>query len=515
VAASPVRRSLTGLLAAKPLGSRFRSLRQGEAFGVRAIPSLLPCRRFSRALSAPREAGMPRRIPMPRPHPMSTLRTVINLKRFLLSAFLGLVVTGFLSQVTGGQNKPQIQLGARLFSDERFSNPNGDFSASCSHCHILNENAQGMRVYTDFLARSWVPWRLEDPKRDALRNAPTIFDSGEMPLLHFDGEFASLEDLVRGTLTGRSLGWLPGEERKARERIYRILSGESSYRDQFKEAYGQSLDTLDPGRTLDLVARALSDYMRSLKTRRTAPYDRFIERNGLASAPEQAEAAPAFARRLLGQIRELEKEKRLSLPVGFGPDALKGMKMFFSAGAPGSAGNCAACHVPPLFTDFSFHNTGISQVEYDKAHGDGSFARLRIPDAASAARPSSQFRETPSPSRPGSVDLGYWNFAKLSGSPLRRPGETDDAFLRRMIAAFKTPTLRNLAFSEPYMHNGAYPTLESAISELMRLSGMARAGRIRESDPELTRIKISTADVAPLIAFLNSLNEDWNSAYHR
>lgn len=442
---------------------------------------------------------------------MSKAGTALRLKRFLLSLFLALLPIG----VFGGQNKPQIQLGARLFADERFSNPNGDFSASCSHCHILNENAQGMRVYTDFLARSWVPWRLEDPKRDALRNAPTILDAGEMPLLHFDGEFPSLEDLVRGTLTGRSLGWLPGEEPKARERIHLILSGESSYRDQFKEAYGQSIETLDPDRTLDLVARALSDYMRSLKTQRTAPYDRFIERNGLASAPEQGEPAPAFARRLLGQIRELEKEKRLSLPGGFGPDALKGMKMFFTAGASGPAGNCAACHVPPLFTDFSFHNTGISQVEYDKVHGEGSFARLGIPDAASAVRPSVQFRETPSPGRPGSVDLGYWNFAKLSGSPLRRTGETDDAFLRRMTAAFKTPTLRNLAFSEPYMHNGAYPTLESAISELMRLSGMARAGRIRESDPELTRIRISTADVAPLIAFLNSLNEDWNSAYHR
>jgi cytochrome c peroxidase len=440
----------------------------------------------------------------------SNARTALRLKRFLLSLFLALLPIG----VFGGQGKPQIQLGARLFADERFSNPNGDFSASCSHCHILNENAQGMRVYTDFLARSWVPWRLEDPKRDALRNAPTIFDAGEMPLLHFDGEFASLEDLVRGTLTGRSLGWLPGEETKARERIYRILSGESSYHDQFKEAYGVSLESLDPDRALDLVARALSDYIRSLKTQRTSPYDRFIERNGLASAPAEGEAAAAFTRRLLFQVRELEKGKRLSLPAGFGPDALTGMKIFFSAeGRP--AGNCAACHVPPLFTDFSFHNTGISQVEYDKVHGEGSFARLPIPDAAEAARPSSQFHETPSPSRPGSVDLGYWNFAKLSGSPLRRTSETDDAFLRRMIGAFKTPTLRNLAFSEPYMHNGAYPTLESVLNELIRLSGMARAGRIRESDPELARIRIGAADLAPVQAFLHSLSEDLNSVYHR
>jgi len=445
-----------------------------------------------------------------------------RLKLWLLSVWVTLALSGLVAQVCGWETKasPVIQLGARLFGDSRFSNPNGDLPASCSHCHILDENAQGMRAYTDFLARSWVPFRLEDPRRDALRNAPTIFDVGEMPLLHFDGEFTSLEDLAKGTLTGRSLGWLPGEEQKASERVQRVVISdggegtERSYKDLFKAAYGIDVEKLDRSLVVDSVARALADYMRSLKTERNSPFDKFTQRNGLPAGPEKGETAHGFAQRLTARVSELDRKHKLQLTDEFGADALNGLRIFFASGGS-PAGNCAACHVPPLFTDFSFHNTGISQVEYDRVHGDGSFTQLAIPDAAAAIRPSAQFRETPSAARPGYVDLGYWNFVKLSDPRLRRPGETEDALLRRMIAAFKTPTLRNLAYSEPYMHNGAYPTLQSVLSELMRLGGLARAGRIREADPDLAKIRIGEADIAPLIAFLNTLNGDLKAKYHR
>jgi cytochrome c peroxidase len=198
----------------------------------------------------------------------------------------------------------------------------------------------------------------------------------------------------------------------------------------------------------------------------------------------------------------------LKVPARFGVDALKGLKVFFRTNGAGSTGNCVTCHAPPLFTDFSFHNMGVSQGEYDRVNGDGSFAALRIPAAAEARRPLSQFREIPSKRNRGFADLGHWNFVDLKNSPLRRAGESDDQLLTRMIAAFKTPTLRNLTFTQPYMHNGGFTSIESALAELMRLSDMARAGRVRSGDEELTRIRINEADIPPLVAFLNSLNED-------
>jgi cytochrome c peroxidase len=150
---------------------------------------------------------------------------------------------------------------------------------------------------------------------------------------------------------------------------------------------------------------------------------------------------------------------------------------------------------------------GVSQSEYDRHHGDGSFASLNIPGASAAVRPSPQFREIPSRNRPGNVDLGHWNFVKLSSSPLRRAGEGEDRFLRRMIATFKTPTLRNLAYSQPYLHNGAFASLDEVLIELMRMSELARAGRVREADEGLSLIRISEADVGRLVVFLNSLND--------
>ena len=411
----------------------------------------------------------------------------------------------------------QIRLGLRLFRDARFSSPQGDLQNSCASCHLLDEDPQGMRVHTDFFSRSWVPWRGGDPRREALRNSPTILDSGSMPRLHFDGEFGSLEDLVKGTLAGRPMGWLPGEEDQAFDRVYGIILKDSSdspdhgdnYRADFKAAYGVDPAQLDKGEVIDRAAKAIADYIRTQKSARTTPYDRFVQANGLGARPAQGEDPKLFAGRLLGNIAALEKKRALKLPSGFDPAALKGLKVFFRANGAASTGNCVACHTPPLFTDSSFHNLGISQSEYDRVNGDGTFAELQIPAAAEVHRPSTQFREIPSKRNSGFADLGHWNFVDLKGSPLRRPGESDDQFLQRMIAAFKTPTLRNLAFTQPYMHTGGFTTIESALAELMRLSELARAGHVRSADDELSGIRITDADIPSLVAFLKTLNEDF------
>jgi len=403
-----------------------------------------------------------------------------------------------------------VRLGARLFADPRFSSPEGDLQSSCRSCHLVNEDPQGPRIYTDFFARSWVSWRAQDPRRDGLRNAPTILDSADLPRLHFDGEFASLEELVKGTISGRTLGWLPGEEKKALDHAYRVILNDkgdgragSSYKERFNQAYAVSLERLKRDEVIDLAARAVSDFIRTLRTEKNSAYDRFIRANAIPESPNRDESATAFGERVLKEIASLETESRLKLTKGFSADALKGLKLFFDR----STGNCNTCHTPPGFTDFTFHNTGISQIEYDRHHGDGSFARLAIPDATSATRPSAQFREIPTRSRPERVDLGYWNFVKLDDSPLRRAKESDNEFLERMIATFKTPTLRNLSFSYPYMHNGAYSSLDSVVEEKMLISEMARRGRIRSADEELAKIKISETDIPFLVAFLKSLNE--------
>jgi cytochrome c peroxidase len=404
----------------------------------------------------------------------------------------------------------QIRLGARLFKEDRFASRKGDLITSCAHCHQSNEDPDKPHAFTDSFTRSWVPWRAGDPRRDGVRNAPTLLDVTALPRLHFDGEFASLEELVKGTLAGRNYGWLPGEEDEARRQVYQILledAGTVTYARQFNEAFGVELKRLSADQVMSLVGKAVTAYVRTLRSAQDAPYDRFIQANGLDARPARGESAVAFGRRMLARIAELESRGTLKLAPDFSAEALEGMKLFLR-GEGERRGNCVTCHAPPLFTDASFHNLGVSESEYDQVHGEGRFAALRIPSSADAIRPSRNTREAPVESKPERVDLGYWNYVKLDDATLRRAGESDDRFLQRMIATFKTPTLRNLAYSRPYMHNGAYPSLESALGELIRLSSRARQGRVREADDELAKIELSDADIRPLIAFLNTLNED-------
>ena len=101
---------------------------------------------------------------------------------------------------------------------------------SCRTCHLVDEfrnrHPGGVRSYTDFAQRSPIP-RREDGLSTTTRNSPTLVDAtrsrhGPM-VLHFDGEFASSEELVRGTLTGRNFGWLPTEQALAIAHIAAVI----------------------------------------------------------------------------------------------------------------------------------------------------------------------------------------------------------------------------------------------------------------------------------------------------
>lgn len=411
------------------------------------------------------------------------------------------------------------ELGRRLFREARFSAPRGDFSTSCQTCHLFDEDPQGLRAHTDFLSRSWIAWRREDPRREHARNSPSLLDAGTLPVLHSDGEFTSLEDLVLGTLAGRTFGWLPDEEAEARSWIVGVIQGdpgaesdEPPYAELFRRAYD-----IDPGRSpaaevLDGVARAVAEHVRTLEAPRNSPYDRFLDANGLAGVPAAQEPAEAYARRLLRDLALAESGPGIRFVPGFSPQALDGLKLFLRV--PGSeegdgadaspVGNCVACHPPPDFTDHSFHNVGASQGEYDQVHGAGSFARLEI---AAGSRPVPHFQAQPQRRWPQRVDLGHWNFADPS-SPLRRSGEGAEAFLRRMVGTFKTPTLRNLAYSHPYLHNGVYPTVRETLEAKLEWSRMARRGELRSADEELLGMALDDDAVSLLVTFLASLGDE-------
>lgn len=112
-------------------------------------------------------------------------------------------------------------------------------------------------------------------------------------------------------------------------------------------------------------------------------------------------------------------------------------------------GNCTACHVGPSLSDEQFHNTGVA-FQNDAFQDDGRFA----------------------------VSL-----------------KTTDR------GAFKTPTLREIARTGPYMHNGSLATLEEVVDFY---DGGGRTNP--HLDQEIRPLRLTAADKQALVGFLKSLS---------
>jgi cytochrome c peroxidase len=137
--------------------------------------------------------------------------------------------------------------------------------------------------------------------------------------------------------------------------------------------------------------------------------------------------------------------------------------------------------------------------------------------------------------RPGVTDPGVWNIYANPGFPgpqqklqhllcreqllalaqsrqgfrhHRRPC-SKPALLQRSIANFKTPGLRDLGHSAPYMHNGQIDSLEGVLGFYLAASARAREHSLRNPAPALQDIRLDVDDIEPLAAFLRALNEDY------
>lgn len=109
--------------------------------------------------------------------------------------------------------------------------------------------------------------------------------------------------------------------------------------------------------------------------------------------------------------------------------------------------NCASCHEPPLFSDFSFANNGL---------------RLNYEDA---------------------------------GRALISQNASDSGL-------FKVPSLRNALLTYPYMHNGSIYSLSSVIDHY--ISGVKAH---RNLDPRMDRVDIKAEDKEAIIAFIKTLTD--------
>ncbi len=71
----------------------------------------------------------------------------------------------------------------------------------------------------------------------------------------------------------------------------------------------------------------------------------------------------------------------------------------------------------------------------------------------------------------------------------------------------RVPTLRNIALTAPYMHDGRFATLDSVLDHYARVAQSARRGGSSKTDKRLRTFDLNPAERADLIAFLQSLTE--------
>ena len=485
---------------------------------------------------------------------------------------------------------PVVSTVQNVYAPAPMPGPFAGESINCRSCHFVVEFQgvphAGNRTYADFTTRSPLPRAMggfTNTPRNAMQMVNSLEPHAGPAFLHFDGEFTDPVDLVQTTLTGRNFGWGPDEYQQAVSHIADVIRGDNGINTPAAE-YGCNLsyatiflgtdpsipsDCLLPAKyrlnvatatdeqILNDVAQLISQYMYGLLFKQdelgryyASPYDVFLRINHLPQLPRAGETDQQYDQDLYQQLLTLSNPiwvdgtygsfKYHAQPFQFGPTEFAGLKIFLAAAngaTDGSqhAGNCTACHIAPNFTDFKFHNTGVSQEEYDAANGAGAFAALAIPDLATRSadydaylpittthpNATERFRHAAVAGSPQYADLGLWNMYLNPDIPNPQANLTSvvcaniqncavDQGLETTIAQFKTPTLRDLEDSAPYFHNGSKLTFTDVVMFYIKSSQLAREGLLRNAPPEFQGMSISQSDVAALTAFLASLTEDYD-----
>lgn len=308
------------------------------------------------------------------------------------------IIADFLPPIQVPQNNPMteegVELGRKLFFDERLS---GNNTQSCGSCHIPSASFSDTAAFS--LGIDGLPGG---------RNAMPIINLGWMNKLFWDGRAESIEEQAFQPVTN------PIEMHDSWPNVSQKLQADGLYPALFKQVFGT--DQIDSV----LVSKALSQFMRTLISG-NSPFDKYLKTgsSGWNATDEQL--------------------------------AYEGFTIFMDE----TKGDCFHCHgdsYNPLWTDNLFHNNGLDAVFSD--NGLGAITG-------------------------NSYDNGK----------------------------FKTPTLRNLVFTAPYMHDGRFQTLPEVINHYS--TGLQNSPTI---DPLMKHIstggsQMNPADKNKLLMFLISLSD--------
>jgi cytochrome c peroxidase len=272
------------------------------------------------------------------------------------------------------------------------------------------------------------------------RNTKSIVGTAYSPWQYWDGR--------RDSQWAQALSPIedPAEHGGSREHAVRAVADDARLRSQYEDVFGPLPELGEPAR----VDRVFANIGKAI-----AAYERLI-----MPGPSRFDA-------YVEAVLEGDRERQAKL---FSMDERIGLRIFLNEG------QCTQCHNGPLLTNNEFHNTGLLSFPGD------------VPDKGRAAGVR-QVQEDP-----------FNCLGEFSDAPRAACGELE--FARggfEVLGAFRTPSLRNLENTQPYMHKGQLLTLAEVLDHYNE-APPAMIGH-NEAKP----LGLSTTELRRLEAFLETL----------
>ena len=273
------------------------------------------------------------------------------------------------------------------------------------------------------------------------RNTPSVWNVGLQRWFGWDG--------AQDSLWAQSLRPILETDELAADaaHVAKVIRGDPELACLHRKAFGAQHDDR---RVLVDAGKALAAWQETLVSGRT-PFDDYrdaLARNDATAAARYPEAA----------------RRGLAIFVG--------------------RGNCSLCHFGPAFTNGEFHDVGvpffIGRGQVDSGRYDG-ISRLH-------ANPYNL--------------LGMHSDDK-SGKAAIKTRHVDRN--QRTFGQFRTPGLRNVALTAPYMHNGRFATLRDVVRHYSDLN----PERVHSHGEAalLQPLNLSDAEIDDVVAFLESLTD--------
>lgn len=244
--------------------------------------------------------------------------------------------------------------------------------------------------------------------------------------------------------------------------------------------WSQSVRPLLDPREMNATPAHVADMVRKLFRREyQAAFDREIPRENETVFVDAGKALAAFQETLVSRRTPFD-EFRDALSRGeeasYPESAKRGLKLFVGKG------NCSTCHFGPHFTN-------------------GEFADIGVPFFAGRGRVD--------PGRHGGIRRLKENPFNLLGrynDDASRSNETATRHVElqhRNFGEFRVPSLRSVALTAPYMHNGSLATLSDVVKHYSELN----EDRLHADGERILKpLRLSEQEIEDVVAFLQSLS---------